>query len=507
MKPRIFLDIQSSRVHPFSRVPYCVNLFIPHRVVIVPLKRLFVFVSLFASLSYFLFGSVLLAPDQQNFLFAAEEDSSYNQLAQSGTFVEQTREEREQLEQELADLEKQILEQEATVRDLRSQGSSLKSEITRLESSIEKLRLQIKAVNISLTNLDQEIQTNELHIIKTEEDIAFNKEALIKALQKVYEHQYISLIEVLLENPQLSSFFGNINNLLEVQNTLSLTIEKVEALQLALLNEKELLGIQYTDAQALKEYRANQQYGIEQTKSDRKQLLVVTQGKEAKYQELLQETKKTAAEIRSRIFRLLGGGELTFEQAYEFAKLAEGATGVRAALILAVLSRESALGRNVGQCPYYDEKTGTYYMHPKRDVQPFLEITAKLGLNAATMLVSCPNSDGAYGGAMGPAQFIPSTWLLFENAIARVTGNDPPSPWRNADAFAATALYLDEAYDSSGCIEYSKQIPEDARTLRERCAAAKYYAGGNWHRFRWAYGEPVVKLANELQGDIDILES
>lgn len=405
-----------------------------------------------------------------------------------------SQEERAALENQLADLEAQIAKDQATIEQYQKQGKTLTGEINSLNSKINKLNLQIKAINLSLTKLDKEIVENKSNIRVTEDKLELNKTALYRLIRDIYEKDRAGLVEVLLKKPRISDFFNNINSSLSIQGNLALTVDAIKNLRGKLMLEKEDLAEKRSDAARLKAAQNAQQKTLQGTKQEKATILAVTKGQESKYQDIVKQTKKTAAQIRSRLFELLGGGSLTFEKAYDFAKFAEQATGIRAAMILAVLDRESALGQNVGKCGY---KTA---MHPTRDTPIFLALVAALGINPDTITVSCANADGAYGGAMGPAQFIPSTWNLYKNKVADITGHNPASPWNNGDAFVATALYLKDA--SRGCDAiYSKQL--DA----ERCAAAKYYAGGNWRRHLWGYGERVVIRAQQFQNDIDLLNS
>ncbi len=444
---------------------------------IIPLKKIFQTVFISSVVVFFVLGSVI-APTLGNV-----------KAAQT-----QNEEQRKALESQLADLESQISQYESTITEYKKQGTSLQSEINKLNSQISKLNLQIKAVNLNLSNLDLEISDTQNQIVKTESDIDMNKQSLSQTLQTLYENDNKNLVEILMANPRLSDFMGDVNNLMSVQDSVRLTIQQIVEDRTKLLDQKEVLGLQREDAVALKAYQSAQKNSIQKNQSEKNTLLKVTKGKEVEYQKILTETKKTAAQIRQQIFQLLGGGELSFEQAYELAKMAERATGVRAALILAVLDRESALGKNVGKCDYNQIMSGgTTAMSPK-ETQIFIPLIQSL--NISSVKISCPNQDGTYGGAMGPAQFMPSTWKIFVNKISQITGNNPPSPWNNTDAFVATALYLKGAGAGAG-----------ATLAQEKQAAAKYYAGSRWKTYLSTYGARVIAQAERFQDDIDVLNS
>ena len=402
-------------------------------------------------------------------------------------------EERAALEAQLQELESQIGEYQDQIKQYEKQGKTLKGEINRLNAQIAKTNLQIRAVNLTLSQLTKKIGTTEEEIKGTEASIAANEAALGELVRQLYQAEDATFVEVFLRNPTLSDFFNELNALSVLQLNLQNSIARVRGLKDELELERDELLLARSDVEASRIFQEAQRVEAARVKDQKDDLLSITKGQESKYQDLLTKTKEDAAKIRNRLFELLGGGELTFEEAYAYAKLAGDATGVRPAFILAILDRESALGQNVGRCKYNQiiSSTGKPAMHPTRDVPPFLEITAKLGLNPESVVVSCPNKDGTYGGAMGPAQFIPSTWKGYEKAVAGVTGRSPASPWNNGDAFVAAALYLKDSGAASS----------------ERNAAAKYYCGGNWRRSVCTnvYGAKVVDRAAQFQKDIDII--
>jgi len=213
----------------------------------------------------------------------------------------------------------------------------------------------------------------------------------------------------------------------------------------------------------------------------------------------LSDAQKKAAEIRSRLYQLLGVSKaITFGEAVEIASWASGQTGVRAAFLLAVLTQESNLGKNVGTCNRPGdppEKGWRVIMKPERDQEPFLAITKELGMDPDITPVSCPMKDKngkqlGWGGAMGPAQFIPSTWMGYKSKVTAITGKTA-NPWDIRDAFIAAAIKLkaDGAGSENG----------------EWAAAMKYFSGSTNTKYRF-YGDNVVAMADKYQADIDALE-
>jgi peptidoglycan hydrolase CwlO-like protein len=489
LKPKVLGDVSRDRPDgdnwtAFSPLPERVNLN-EERVIRVPFTKIARYAIYVFAAVFLVFGSAA-APT----LFTKASGDAGNGTAATST---DPTAERTQLESQLQQLETQIDQYQGQIQSYESQGNTLNGQISELNAKIASLNLQIQATNLTIQQLNTEISDTQTQIGVTQADIVTKKAAMGQLLENLYQNDQTSLIEVFLKNPRLSDFWDQTQNITLLQNDLRTTVEQVIALQGQLQSQEQDFEASKADAASAVAYQQAQAQEVVGTKSQKTELLTETKGQESKYQALLTETQATAAQIRNRIFQLLGGGQLSFEDAYQYAKLASGATGIDPAFILAILDRESALGQNVGQCNYQTA------MSPS-NIPIFLAITSALNLNPNEMLVSCANADGAYGGAMGPAQFEPSTWELYAAGITKVTGDNPPSPWSNSDAFVATALYLQDSM--TGC-----QAIYSATIDQERCTAAKYYAGSRWKNYLWTYGEAVVERAQSFDADIKTITS
>ncbi|OHA62057.1 MAG: hypothetical protein A2748_00285 [Candidatus Wildermuthbacteria bacterium RIFCSPHIGHO2_01_FULL_45_20] len=408
------------------------------------------------------------------------------------------------LEKELQELETQIKQIENDITKTRQEKDSLKNNISILRSKISKLDLQIKQSTAIIGDLRSQIADTSASIDQTTKDIERMKDQIAQMLQRLYREDQKSAVEIMLSSDELSDFFADVSALQALNARVVDLLKNLQDLHESLGVQKGALEEEKSGEEHFVRIQTLQKQESQNIKSETEQLLNATEGKEAQYKQILADKQKRAKEIRTRIFELVGVPDApTFGEALVIAQTVSGQTSVRPALLLAVLTQESNLGKNVGQCYLRNTSTGDgvtvrgvpvkAVMKPSRDVGPFLEITKALGRDPYNTPVSCPiPSVGGYGGAMGPAQFIPSTWAGYESKIETIIGK-PGDPWNIRDAFLASALYLRDAGAAKGT--------RDA----EWCAAMIYFSGrcGSSYSF---YGNSVLAIADRYEKDIETLK-
>jgi membrane-bound lytic murein transglycosylase B len=408
------------------------------------------------------------------------------------------RKELEQYEKELADLNKQL-------SGLKVQSATYERDLNLLTTQIRTAQTNIKAKGIAIQNLGKEIEQKTKTVATLDARIADGQEAIGEMIRNYNQLDSQSIIEVILAEKNLALFFEDLQAYISIQDSMQDLFDEIRGNKVKTLAEKEALrDRQNKEFDAKKAIEAaERQIAVKQAEA--KQLLDVSKNKEAGYQTIIAEKQRKAAAIRTALFSLRDAAAISFGDALKYANNASKSTGVRAAFILGILKQESNLGVNVGQCYLSDpdtgagkgKNTGTPFanvMKPTRDVAPFLDLTGRLGVDPYSTVVSCPQSIG-YGGAMGPAQFIPSTWAMYEPRIAATMGIETPNPWNAEHAIYAMAIFLKDLGAGAGTPSSEQQ------------AAGRYYAGGNWATLGLGYANSVANHAATFQENIEFLES
>lgn len=391
------------------------------------------------------------------------------------------------LQQELDQIQEQINQLRPKIQETQTQAKTLKREVELLDSRIKQAELQIRQTELVLRQTQMSINEKTSDISKQEARLEREKILLGQYLESIYESDQQGIVEMIFGQQKLSDIFNELNALDVIQGKTYETISQIRVIKTNLEKEKEELSEKKEEELKLKSLQEIEKAALRKQQSDKKNLLAQTQGQESAFQKLLQKAKADAAAIRSQIYLLEGVGlSMSLGEAFSHAKFATDLTGVRPAFLLAVLKQESSWGTSVG--------TGNWKrdMHP-RDHQAFLQICEELGLDPNKMPVSRKPSYG-WGGAMGPAQFLPTTWLAYKDEVARLTGHNPSSPWDIDDSFTAAALKLAKAGASQKT--YSAEWK----------AAMIYFAGSNWSRAVYSfYGDAVMELAGVIQEQLDLI--
>jgi len=425
-----------------------------------------------------------------------------------------------ELETILAQCEQEIEEQKNLLNDKQRDSVTIERDISVLNYKINKAKAEIKAREIKIRKLNRDITSKEGEIVNLVLKTGNIKDSLAKILRKTDELESYSLVETLLSNKSLSDFFIDVDNFDVLKKQLRISLSEIKKLKNKKESIKSDLETKEENERGLKIAKEQERKKTYNYKSEKERLLNLNREEEKQYKQSIAEKEKIKNEIRNRIFRTIGGTEMTFAEALELIAPFEEKIGVESALVLAVLTQESAIdgviGRNLGRCTYNQpapNKSGTVMSNSQKD--SFLSIVKELGLNPNSTPVSCPiPRDGQYGGAMGPAQFMPNTWwdistgYGYKKRVAKVLGISKPSPFVNLDAFTATALYLSDARDRC-----AGPNGFDSTFKIWSCTAAKYYSGlgssgstlARHMDHTYSYGYKVAKRAQSFQKDIDTI--
>ncbi len=416
--------------------------------------------------------------------------------------------ERAELEAELKRLEIEIAEANRGITATEAEKQSLQYQISLLQNQIGNLTAQINRNRVVIQSLGLKIADTQGSIIATTEKIEKSREELSEMLRilNLEGRSSSSALEIVLREDNISDVFNSLNSLERLSGETKNILDDVRKLRRSLQGYKEDLEDDRAETERVARIQEAQKAQEEAARAERQRLYGLT---EAEYQQQLKEKQaleKQAEEIRQRIFELVGLPDdikaPTFKEAYDIAKWVEGITGIRPAFLLALLQQESALGRNVGQCYIADTSSGASIhihngqrfsngIHPTRDIPPFLVITRDLGRDPLKTPVSCPMSFG-YGGAMGPAQFIPSTWMMYKDRMYNLLGRHA-NPWSVRDSFLASGVLLTD----SGARSRTKE--------GEWRAAMIYFSGGTTNSSFFWYADQILVRAEQYERDIQLM--
>ncbi|OPL12065.1 MAG: hypothetical protein AVO34_02325 [Firmicutes bacterium ML8_F2] len=394
---------------------------------------------------------------------------------------------KEDLENQIKQKQQEINQYQQKIQENKHKERTLSNEIEILEDQISQIQIEARQLDLVIQQSTFNIQEIDVEINELNKQIDQKKDLLAEYIRMVALYDQYTLLEMALRNDKFSDFFNQLSALENVQEQTQGILVYVHELKSEFKDKRDELESEREEQNRLKSLQLIQKRTVENKQWQKEDLLEQTKGEEYRFQQLIKNAESAILNIAEQISFLADKDE-----AIQYAVLAASKTGIRPAFLLGVLEAESRLGLNVGtgnwkKDMYQCYQSLGYLTRAEKEKTAFLQICHELGINPDSQPVSAEPWYGC-GGAMGIAQFMPTTWLAYRDQVASLTGHNPPSPWNHQDAFMAAAIKL-----ANGGATQKNEIGE-------RTAYAKYLGGGYYSR--WVYSKVtdyVIQLTANFQ--------
>ncbi len=383
------------------------------------------------------------------------------------------------VQSKIDDLRRQIENYQQEIDTRSEKQESINDSIGILSNDIKKIELQIQETDLQIEELDGEIAAKEVQIGEMEKKVDAQKRMLADFLQELYERGGGELSEIIFSQQSFSEYFEKAESLESFENQIKETHDQLEMARDELDGERKVLVEKKEDKENMRWIQNDQSQSLEREKEMEKLLLSKIGNEKLALEQNVERLRTELSALQSL------GEPINLEAAVKAAKYASGLTKVAPEFLLGVLRVESGLGTNVGGGRYKTD------MNPSQ-WDTFRSICKEVGLDPDKTPVSrraCYNKNsgdgcGGWGGAMGPAQFMPTTWMGYKDRIEKTTGKNTANPWNLEDSLVAMGLKL-------GAVEGVKE--GDRKGWAK--AAGMYLAGANWDKYSW-YSDRVLHYAD-----------
>ncbi len=375
-------------------------------------------------------------------------------------------------QQEIDALNKKIADLSSKRSQTASEADKIAVTLEQLKADLQRAHAQLAKTQVTISNVKAQSSDTSVKVSDLEKQIDAKKEELDALVRQLYEFEQIPLVQVFFDSQSLSDVLSQRDAYALLQQRAVGLLADMHSKQDDLQQQKSELDKQADDLAQLQQLQDAQAQDLADKKSVQKQFLQQKQKQQAQYESLLADAQAARDEIKKQVFTLQNGSiNISLNTANDMAKFAGKVTGVRPALIIAVLKVESGVGSNLGSGSFPAN------MPLIRNQEAFLRITKKLGIDPYKAPLS-------RAGAMGPAQIMPTTWEGMEPRIEQLMNKQPVNPYELADAFVATGIFLADR--------------GAADPAQEAEALQKYVGGIYWQGQSW-YSDKVLAVAREYE--------
>ena len=384
------------------------------------------------------------------------------------------------------DVEAQIAERQKEIDDVNKKIADLSEKKNQTQEEAEKIAIAIEQLKAQLMKAEKELAQTKSTITKVtltkeqtgkdaraiEQEIGKKRKELTALIRALYEFEAEGVMKIFFTSDSLSDVLIKRDQYKTFQERAVNIVQDMHNKEDQLREKEKNLEEQVEDLGQLQKILDGQADDLAEKRETQRKFLAEKREKQLEFESLIAEAKIARDEISKAIFTLQSGKvNVSLKTAVDMAKFASSVTGVRGAIIMAVLKVESGVGANVGSGVYPDN------MPYSKNREAFVRITSALGLDPYKTAIS-------RSGAIGPGQFMPLTWEGLSPRVAQLSKKAIANPFELADAFVATAIFLSD---------------RGAANRDKEAEALQRYVGGNrWQGQSW-YSEKVMAGAKEYE--------
>ncbi|MEO6077928.1 MAG: hypothetical protein ABIP54_04030 [Candidatus Andersenbacteria bacterium] len=375
-------------------------------------------------------------------------------------------------QQEIDALNKKIADLSTKRSKTASEADTIAITVEQLKADLARANAQLAKTQVTITSVKAQSKDTSARVGDLQDQIKSKKAELDSLIKQLYEFEQVPLMQIFFSSQSLSDVFQQRDAYAQLQKRAVGVLADMHSTQDDLQQQKDTLDKQADDLGQLQTLLDAQAQDLAQKKSTQKQFLQEKQKQQAQYESLLAEAQAARDEIKKQVFTLQNGSiKISLTTANDMAKFAGKVTGVRPALIMAVLKVESGVGTNLGSGSFPAN------MPLIRNQEAFLRITKKIGIDPYKAPLS-------RAGAMGPAQIMPTTWEGMEPRIQQLMNKPLVNPYELSDGFVATGIFL---------ADRGAQDPAKEAEALQRYVGGIYWQGQSW------YSQKVLAVAREYE--------
>lgn len=199
----------------------------------------------------------------------------------------------------LEQLEKEIQKYNNQLKEISNQAVNLQNTIKSLDLSTNKITSEVRVVENNIDKTSYTIRDTNYAITDKEKRISLGKKAINKALNQINEMDNLSVLEMILSNQELSEFWNDVEDIIQVQNQIGDQVNTVKDIKRNLELAKAELEKKKKELEKYNAELSERKEVLQTTKKEKNNLLISTKNTEANYQKILKD-KLAMKEILDR---------------------------------------------------------------------------------------------------------------------------------------------------------------------------------------------------------------